>query len=354
MSQLGYFYGKEADQFSFFTVPKILFKDTEYKDMPCEAKMLYGMMLDRMSLSIENQWFDEQKRAFIKVSEDFIMENLGCGRNKALNLMKILLESGLIERKKMGQGKSSIIYVKRFIRQELAVDEVALEESVKRDMAFRTEALYLQRTGSSNLVIQRRAPFLVENRCSRHRKVRTFHMKKRMTKLIAALVVSAIMTTAGGVTAFAYVDPSAETQTEASASETEVETVLPEEAEESPNTDGSAFTVPGNAQLQDDITDDSSKEFLTIQTKNNNTFYVIIDRSANTENVYMLSQIDENDLAKFLDEGTLTGSSVVTANPGVVLEEKEVEPTTPETEKPEEKEEAKPATGNAAGIRLCP
>ena len=135
MSQLGYFYGKEADQFSFFTVPKILFKDPEYKDMPCEAKMLYGMMLDRMSLSIENQWFDEQKRAFIKVSEDFIMENLGCGRNKALNLMKILLESGLIERKKMGQGKSSIIYVKRFIRQELAVDEVALEESVKRDIS---------------------------------------------------------------------------------------------------------------------------------------------------------------------------------------------------------------------------
>ena len=66
--------------------------------------------------------------------------------------------------------------------------------------------------------------------------------------------------------------------------------------------------------------------------------------------VYMLSQLDENDLAKFLDEGTLTGSSVVTANPGVVLEEKEVEPTTPETEKPEEKEDEKPATGNVAGM----
>lgn len=175
-------------------------------------------------------------------------------------------------------------------------------------------------------------------------------MKKRMAKLIATLMVSAIMTTVGGVTAFAYVDPTAETQTEAEPTVTETEAVLPEETEETPNTDGSAFTVPGNAQLQDDITDDSSKEFLTIQTKNNNTFYVIIDRSANTENVYMLSQIDENDLAKFLDEGTLTGSSVVTANPGVVLEEKEVEPTTPETEKTEEKEEEKPATGNAAGM----
>lgn len=135
MSQLSYFYGKEADQFSFFTVPKILFKDPEYKDMPCEAKMLYGMMLDRMSLSIENQWFDDQKRAFIKISEDFIMENLGCGRNKALNLMKILEQSGLIERKKMGQGKSSIIYVKRFIRQETVQEGIVLDESAKTDIS---------------------------------------------------------------------------------------------------------------------------------------------------------------------------------------------------------------------------
>lgn len=116
---LDYFYGKEADQFSFFTVPKILFTDERYKGLPCEAKMLYGIMLDRMSLSIENQWFDEQKRAFIKISTEYITENLGCGRNKALNFMKLLEEYGLIERVKHGQGKASTIYVKKFIRQEI-------------------------------------------------------------------------------------------------------------------------------------------------------------------------------------------------------------------------------------------
>lgn len=115
---LDYFYGKEADQFSFFTVPKILFTDERYKSLPCEAKMLYGMMLDRMSLSIDNQWFDEQKRAYIKISTEYITENFGCGRNKALNFMKLLEEYGLIERVKHGQGKSSTIYVKKFIRQE--------------------------------------------------------------------------------------------------------------------------------------------------------------------------------------------------------------------------------------------
>ena len=64
-----------------------------------------------------------------------------------------------------------------------------------------------------------------------------------------------------------------------------------------------AFTTPGNAQVQDDITEDGSKEFLTITTKNNNTFYLVIDRSASTENVYLLSQSDENDLQEFLKDG---------------------------------------------------
>lgn len=176
---------------------------------------------------------------------------------------------------------------------------------------------------------------------------------KRMSKVFAAFILSVVMLLAGGTTAFAQVDPVAEVQADAEAiSETsqETEAVLAEESEEEPNTDGNAFTVPGNAQLQDDITDDSSKEFLTIQTKNNNTFYVIIDRSANTDNVYMLSQIDENDLAKFLEEGGVTGSSVVTANPSVVLEETEVAPTTQETEKPEETQTEKPVSANTAGI----
>ena len=58
-----YFYGTEADQFSFYRIPKALFTNECFKDLSSDAKILYGLMLDRMSLSIKNQWFDENNRA---------------------------------------------------------------------------------------------------------------------------------------------------------------------------------------------------------------------------------------------------------------------------------------------------
>ena len=79
-----YFYGTEADQFSFYRIPKALFTDSYFKDLSSDAKILYGLMLDRMSLSIKNQWFDEQNRAYIYFSIEDIMELLNCGRNKAI------------------------------------------------------------------------------------------------------------------------------------------------------------------------------------------------------------------------------------------------------------------------------
>ena len=77
-------------------------------------------------------------------------------------------------------------------------------------------------------------------------------------------------------------------------------------------------SIPGNGEVLDDKAEDSTKEFLTIQTKNGNTFFLVLDRSSNTENVYMLSMVDENDLAEFLDE-TKTEEA-----PQVVIPETEV------------------------------
>lgn len=175
-----------------------------------------------------------------------------------------------------------------------------------------------------------------------------------MSKKLAAAVLAAAMMVGTSMTAFAYVDPgaaktAAEAVTESSTSDTGQEQNAEEEPvlEESSDT---AFSTPGNAQLEDDITEDSTKEFLTITTKNNNTFYLVIDRSANTENVYMLSQIDENDLQEFLDsEGTTENPS---NQPSIVLEETEKQTNeTVEETKPEEKgtEESKPSQ-NMAGL----
>ena len=86
----------------------------------------------------------------------------------------------------------------------------------------------------------------------------------------------------------------------------DTQTVIPEETENTDQTEVSAqevtpFSVPGNGEVLDDKQEDGTKEFLTIQTKNGNTFFLVLDRSNNTENVYMLSMVDENDLAEFID-----------------------------------------------------
>lgn len=98
---------------------------------------------------------------------------------------------------------------------------------------------------------------------------------------------------------------------------------------------GSSFSVPGNGQLVDDLSGDESKQFLTIQTKNGNTFFMVLDRSNNTENVYMLSMIDENDLAEFIDEAKKEPEQ---EKPSVVIPETENPSVASETEKEPETE----------------
>ena len=118
--KLSYFYGKEAEQFSFYKIPKLLFTDEYFKGLSVEAKVLYGLMLDRMSLSVKNQWLDEEGRAYIYYSLDDIMEALGCSNKKAIAIMKELdidTGIGLIERKRQGQGKPAMIYLKQFMIQ---------------------------------------------------------------------------------------------------------------------------------------------------------------------------------------------------------------------------------------------
>lgn len=162
--------------------------------------------------------------------------------------------------------------------------------------------------------------------------------KKRSSKVLAAMLC-AVMMLGTSMTVSANADPP----------ENGEDTVL-EESE----TGGTAFSTPGNAQVQDDITEDSSKEFFTITTKNNNTFYLVIDRSASTENVYMLSQIDENDLQEFLQDES--SSVVETEKPPIVLEEETSEKLNEEPEQetntePEE-EQVNDEQSNMTGILL--
>ena len=128
-----YFQGMECDMYSFYRIPKLLFTSEYFKNLSCEAKVLYGLMLDRMSLSIKNRWFDEEDRAYIFFSVEEIMEMLNCGRNKAVNCLKELDQEkgiGLIEKRRIGLGKTNVIYVKNFSLTEYP-DEPAIFDSEK-------------------------------------------------------------------------------------------------------------------------------------------------------------------------------------------------------------------------------
>ena len=75
MSQThNYHYGSEADQYTFYRLPKALFTNERYKDISDGAKILYGLMLDRMGLSLKNGWLDKQERVYIIFTLEDVQE----------------------------------------------------------------------------------------------------------------------------------------------------------------------------------------------------------------------------------------------------------------------------------------
>ncbi len=134
--QFDYFYGNEAEQFTFYRIPKVLITSPQFKKVSDSAKILYGLMLDRMSLSIKNGWFDEQGRAYIFFKTDDIMELMDCKSQKATKLVAELNTEkgiGLIERVKQGQGKPARIYLKKFINTYDDVQKSRISENENQD-----------------------------------------------------------------------------------------------------------------------------------------------------------------------------------------------------------------------------
>lgn len=102
--------------FSFYRIPKQLFSDVRFSGISTEAKLLYGILLDRMSLSLKNKWLDNAGRVYIIFPLEEVMAALGCADNKATKLLRELEnKAGLIERKRRGLGKPSLIYLKNFM-----------------------------------------------------------------------------------------------------------------------------------------------------------------------------------------------------------------------------------------------
>ena len=116
-----YHYGDEGEQYAFYRLPKVLITDSYFKHLSTDAKLLYGLMLDRLSLSVKNNWIDEKNRVYIYFTLEDICELLNCKTDKAVKLLAELDTNkgiGLIERVKQGQGKPTKIYVKKFVSND--------------------------------------------------------------------------------------------------------------------------------------------------------------------------------------------------------------------------------------------
>ncbi len=118
----GYFYGDQSESYAFYRFPKQLMTGAQFKQLSMDAKVLYGLMLDRMGLSAKNGWHDELGRVYIFYTVAEIQEAFNCGHDRVLRMLAELDTEkgiGLIERKKQGQGKPTMIYVKQFTQADL-------------------------------------------------------------------------------------------------------------------------------------------------------------------------------------------------------------------------------------------
>lgn len=109
-----YFYKSQANQFSFIRIPKELVIGERFSSLSIPAKILYGMMLDRMSLSGRNKWVDGNNRAYIIYPVADVQADMNISKRKVSDYLKELEGIGLIKREHQGKGMPNHIYVMNF------------------------------------------------------------------------------------------------------------------------------------------------------------------------------------------------------------------------------------------------
>ena len=133
---LDYYYGSESEQFSYFRIPRLLVTSQRFNGISVEAKLLFGLLLDRMGLSQKNGWYEDDGRVYIYYSIEEIAEDFNCKRDKAMKLLAELDSDngiGLVVKKRQGQGKPSKLYIRRFARPDFLPEVLGVERSEEID-----------------------------------------------------------------------------------------------------------------------------------------------------------------------------------------------------------------------------
>ena len=112
--EFGYFSENQSEQYVFFRMPKIMFGGGMFKEISRDGKVLYGLLLDRVSLSRENGWIDDEGHVYVIFTLESIQMTMDCSDKSATKYLSELEGFGLIERIRRGQGNPDIIYVKNF------------------------------------------------------------------------------------------------------------------------------------------------------------------------------------------------------------------------------------------------
>lgn len=160
-----YFYGEQSESYAFYRTPKVFFTDERFRVLSSDAKILYGILLDRVSMSSKNKWLDEGRRVYVYMTLNSIEYSLGCCRQKACNLLNELEEFGLIERKRQGQGKPTRIYVKNFIVVWNSYSQ-EYENHTSRSLEIMPQEVYLadcNKNNKNNNNINNNNPILSES-----------------------------------------------------------------------------------------------------------------------------------------------------------------------------------------------
>ena len=165
--KFNYYYGKESEQFSFFRIPKLLFTDEAFKDLSSDAKVLYGILLDRMSLSMKNNWIDEENKVYIIFTIEEIANIMCCATQKATKILQELDDKkgiGLVEKKRLGLGKPNILYVKNFIIQETK-EQTDVQEEITDQELLQSQNQNDENHNSGNVIFTKQE--LLKSQCNK-------------------------------------------------------------------------------------------------------------------------------------------------------------------------------------------
>ena len=125
--QLGYYYRHEADQYSFIRIPKVMMTEDLFSAMSFQAKILNGLLQDRMGMAQKNNWIDEENRAYVVYQIAEIMTDMNISKQKAVKSLAELVDMGLVEKKQRGLGMPSLLYIKKFTVEQQVKEMELLE-----------------------------------------------------------------------------------------------------------------------------------------------------------------------------------------------------------------------------------